>query len=467
MDRWLRMGVLLTAGAAAATTGYLSTVQDAFVLKSLVAALLVGSVGVLTRLQPGRAVLLALAFLPFVGGVRRFLEPEGSGADPLVALPAVLALVLLLVPRVRFPPMTPLSSVALALLALITLQSVNPLQGSLRVGITGAVLMAAPVLWFFVGRAYGTRQVLDTATKILIVTGLVVATYGIRQSTIGFLPFEQTWIDARLDTYLALSVNGKIRPFSTFASASEYGLFVGCAAVAAASRPRGRLQVASALYLLVACLLVGSRGVLLSTLIAVGLVLAAKRARSFTRPVLLVLPVLVLLPTLAGLLPQPAGDSTPAVIVRRTLTGLASPLDPEASTASIHADNFTRGLGEGLSQPAGHGPGSVNVAGATQGGLTLSGEADLTDVLIALGYAGLLLLVLLLFHVARASQLAARLPLPLVVPTGLAVVVLNSWFVGGLYSVTAVLWFFLGGLDRALVPEQRPLADRPSEPQPA
>ena len=461
---------MLVTGLLAAACGGLAVVGGTRVMQFLAAALAVGGMLVVTRRWPENGVLLALAMLPFLAVTRRLINPGTSAGDPLLVLPAAFALLALTSPRAKQPERTLLGSVVFLLLFVIAVEAFNPLQGPLRVGIAGAVLMATPLLWFFVGRALCTPEVMRRAARVIVVVALVIGVYGLKQTLLGFAAFENAWIDSHFETYVALSVSGQIRAFSTFSSSAEYGLYAGCGAAAAVVVWRGRSRWAAAAFLLFCTFLTGSRGIFVTSTAAVLVVVGAGRFRSVTRGILALVPLLIGVVVVANVVPVPQGQTTAAVLARRTITGLASPFDSEVSTAGTHANNVGLAVSRGIGQPAGHGPGAVNQAGLALGGATLSGESDVSDILVALGYPGWVLLAALYLAFLRTANAGVRRDRLLLLPTALALVAFNTWFVGGLYAVTATLWFCLGGLDRSAAlaaAAGSPAEQPPAEPRPA
>jgi hypothetical protein len=436
-------------GALAILCGALPVVGGTKVLQFVAAGIALLGVLIVTRRWPVQGTLIALTLLPFLAVVRRLINPSTSAGDPLLVLPAAFALLCLSSPRSKQPERTAMGTIVFLLMFVIGVQVLNPLQGPLRVGIVGAVLMSTPLFWFFVGRAVCTPRLLRQAANVLIVTALVVGLYGLKQTFFGFAGFEKAWIDSHFETYIALSVAGQIRAFSTFSSSAEYGLYAGMGAAAAVVIWRGWRRWVTATFLIACTFLTGSRGIFLTSAAALLVVLGAGRLRSLTRGVLILVPLIGLLGIGANFVPVPQGESTAAVLTRRSITGLASPFDSQKSTAGTHANNVRLALDRGFGQPAGYGPGAVNQAGLALGGKTYSGESDFSDILVALGYPGELLLFALYLALFKAANAGVRRDRLLLVPAALALVTFNTWFVGGLYAVTATLWFAIGALDRA------------------
>src|SRR5579871_3027950 len=104
--------------------------------------------------------LLALTYTALLGGLRRNLIPVlgWSGTDPLLLVcPAVVGLYFLgKAFQRRIPLATSLSKAVCGLLVLMAAQIFNPMQGGLEIGLIGALLYIAPLLWFYAGNDLAT-----------------------------------------------------------------------------------------------------------------------------------------------------------------------------------------------------------------------------------------------------------------------------------------------------------------------
>jgi hypothetical protein len=137
------------------------------------------------------------------------------------------------------------------------------------------------------------------------------------------------------------------------------------------------------------------------------------------------------------------------------------------STLGIHIDTFTSGIKRGLENPLGVGAGVTNRAGALFGPTSESSEHDLPNVLIAYGWLGGVLLVFLVSRVYGLGRRAAEKgDAELLGPVIFALVLFGSWFVGGLYAISAILWFLLGAVDGRLAPAPEPAEAIAEDPVP-
>ena len=149
------------------------------------------------------------------------------------AMAFVLAFPLLLKVRLK----DNLSKAMLFLLVVMALEIFNPKQGGLSVGLSGAIFYIAPVLWFWVGRHYGSPAVVEKLIyRVIFPLAFLAALLGFLQTFIGFLPYEQAWIDIAAKSYTALHLGGSIRAFGFSVSGTEYAvlLMFGVVGVAAA-----------------------------------------------------------------------------------------------------------------------------------------------------------------------------------------------------------------------------------------
>lgn len=450
------VGVAAATAAVALVVGGVAAAGSSQVLKLSVAVLLTAGLVLVVARRPATAALLALGAFPFLGVLRRLIAPTGGGADPLVALPFGLALALVLLTGGLARPASRLSRLVLALIFVIAVEAMNPLQGSPKVGLLGAALMATPLLWFVVGRRVGNEQTLRRVAQVVIVVGLATTAYGAKQLFLGYAGFEKTWLQSHIDIYSAATVSGQFRPLSTFSSAAEFALFAGCAAAAAICYVRGPWRWAVAAACAVGVFLVGSRGAILLVLLGLTFLIVGRRSRGFVRPLLVIVPGVLLLPVLASQVTPPTGKSAADAIVQHVLEGFSSPFNKKSSTATLHATNAVTALKIGATQPLGHGPGTVNQASVGSATTSLSGESDVTDVFVALGVAGLglyLAVVVQVVVMTRRLLRRGRAGPALMLPPALALITAQNWFVGGLYSVTALMWFTLGCLDHQVGPQ--------------
>jgi hypothetical protein len=184
------------------------------------------------------AGLVAMAlFEPFRGLIRRaqYLFVDYGSQDPIHLLtPIVTLLAFVLLVRSRRLEMfhsTPLAG-AVSFLGLIYLIEVfNPLQGSLFVGLSGALFMFVPLLWFYFGQSVN-EEFVAKILKLMVVLALLTSLYGLYQLVHGYPAFEQYWLD-NTDYYTSINVGNVRRALATFSSAEEWGRYAEFGAIAA------------------------------------------------------------------------------------------------------------------------------------------------------------------------------------------------------------------------------------------
>jgi len=417
----------------------------------------VGLVMVVLALCAPRAVVLGtLIALPFVGLLRRATGSYVATLDPILIIPPMLAAVCLFasVRRGDRAPRSRLGDAVAGFLALGALGALNPTQGGLKVGIVGAGLFVGPLIWFFVGQRLADLVTLRRLLRLLACIALIVAAYGLKQMIFGFSSFEQRWIDSKLSVYSALSINGKIRPFSTFASAAEYSYFLVIGAVLFATRLRAERWITSSapvILFVTACFFAGSRGIFVFCSSGVILVLIASRVKHLALSLLICLACSFVGLSLLKLVPLSRGTSVAAATQNRTLEGLTDPFNDSVSTANLHTASIASGTINGLKNPVGSGAGATNQAGYLFGGRNQSSEHDVPNVLLAYGWLGGLCLGLLILNVYRLARRAvASGRAELIGPAVLFLALFGSWFNGAMYAVTALAWFLLGAIEQEL-----------------
>lgn len=452
-----RVAVAVLVLCSTVALGVASTVVAPVLLFAATAALVLV---VLAVRWPRAVVLTTLLALPFLGVVRRATGSYASAVDPLALVGPFLAAACLLVLAQQRSERhrTPLTRAVTAMVIVGVLELANPLQGGPTVAVLGAGLFIGPMVWFYVGQRVGDAATLAFVSRALAVIAVLAAAYGTKQLLLGFAPFELRWIAARLSTYAALDISGQIRPFSTFASSAEYSYILVLGAVLLAvrrPRPGLPLRALGSVALLVACFYAGTRSIFVTGVLAVVTAVLVHRIRHLGRALAVCGIVGVVALALLQFVPLATDDSGVGRIRNRTLVGLARPFDREVSTLGLHLDGFGRGVTAGLRAPLGRGAGAVNLAGAKLNRESVSGEHDVPNVLLAYGWAGGIILVVLLtriYQLVRACVLERRHEL--LGPALFVLALFGVWFAGELYAASALVWFFAGSLDR-LIDERR------------
>jgi hypothetical protein len=406
---------------------------------------------------PARWVLgVLVTWMVALGLVRRLtsdISPKAAWGDPLLFIGASVWLVLALtaVHKGALRERSGLSTAVVALGLLLAVSALNPLQGGLTVGLSGALLVVVPMLAFLVGRALLDDEAFAALLWLVAALGLVVAVYGLVQTFSGFPSWDQAWIDN--EGYTALNVGGVIRAFASFSAASEYAGFLGLAIVAWVAHGR-RLRrwplLASALAVLATALWYeSSRGIIVLTVAAVGAMLAANARLPLGRAVIAGVIVIAALPTIVGWLAptQPSADPG-GQLTAHQVQGLTDPFG-EDSTLPGHIALVRGGIESALSDPLGHGVGSITISAGKYGGVVGGAEGDPGRAPFAAGLPGLVAyLAIVVLGLTRAYRLAAlRRDAVSLAALGIVVVTFLQWLNGGNYAVMFWSWLALGWVD--------------------
>jgi len=189
----------------------------------------------LVSLEAGLAAMIL--FEPFRGLIRRaqYLIVDYSQLDPTHLLTPLVTLLALakLVQRYRLTILraTPLATAVSILAAIFVAQIFNPLQGSLMIGFSGAMLILVPVSWFYFGQAVGPRFI-RAALQLIVVLGMVTSLYGVYQLIWGYPQFERYWLE-NVEFYVSIGVGHVKRPLATFTNAEEWGRYIAMGALIA------------------------------------------------------------------------------------------------------------------------------------------------------------------------------------------------------------------------------------------
>lgn len=421
-------------------------------------------VGLATR-SAAVALVSLIVWLVALGLSRRLVSELApiTRTDPLL-LVSPLLLALLAAAAVRrgaFRERSALTKGVLALGGLTLLAAVNPLQGSLTGGIGGLLFVLVPTFAFWIGRSYLDDRVLRVTLKLVAALGVGTAVYGLVQVSSGFPGWDRKWINDV--SYAALNVNDVTRPFATFSSASEYGLFLALAIVVWLAMGRHLyvlpVTIAALGVLVPALVLESSRGAVIILIATLGLLVGAHRRL----PLLASAGVgfLLLVALVVGLRhygPSTYGTGTGSALVSHQVEGLSDPLNSETSTAGAHYGLIRNGLLQAFTHPAGQGLGAVTIAGSKFGGLSKGTEADPSNVAVALGLPGLVAyLVVFGTGMLRVYGIAKQRRDGLALAAlGVVTVTSLEWLNGGQYAVAVLPWLVLGWADRPRRHEAEP-----------
>ncbi len=416
------------------------------------------------------SLMLVLLFEFLLGDLRRVVNTYAGypKLDPLLLAGPVFALCIAIPILLKVKVSDPLSKVVLGVTAVMTLEMVNPRQGSILVGMSGALFMLIPMCWFWIGRAYATEQIIfRLAYRVLLPLAVTAALLGIYQTYVGFLPWEQSWIKHALENgYVALSLGqGHIRSFGFSVNSAEYGtlLMLGSVCCFAALFAGRRAYALLLPLLLTAQILASMRGLLLKTLMATVMMWAVrgKDVRSWVKR--LVFGGILGLGLLAYSVRHATSDDAPpaaagpaassaGLATSHVTQGLAHPLDPKYSTAGLHTLMFLGGFGHALKNPLGMGLGMVTLGaakfGTTEG--TGTSEIDISDAFITMGFVGgpLFLMAIVIGYLEAAKYVQTGPPQLGFFIVGLLVGMLGAWMPLGQYAIGPFVWFCIGFLCR-------------------
>jgi hypothetical protein len=447
--------VVLAGGgcAVAAVLGALAANHPAYWRLTLAVALAANLLIVASR-WPRAAALLTLLFLPFLALVRRLLIQDAGWTqyDPLLLVAPAVAI--FLVARLFLLERRPLASghiskLVVALLALMLLQSFNPMLGSITAGAGGFMFLGVPLLWFFIGREVADRRLVMVLLYCVVALAVAIGAYGLLQTEVSMPSWDSAWVD--LNGYQALSVYGVTRAFGTFSSSAEYGIFLGGAvAISAAMLVHRRAIFALTIpFLVVPMFLASGRGVImlavLAALVAVGL-------RTRNTRLALVIVVVGLAAAAVGLRSYGSGSEAPSSssnpLVTHQVSGLSNPLDPEHSTLLVHIDLVIEGLKQGIVHPFGQGTAVTNIAADRFGiGSSAKGtEVDVSNAFVSLGLIGGLLFLAIVIATFRGAVTSYfRHPDPALLAIIVFLIVMaGQWLNGGYYALAPLTWFFIG-----------------------
>jgi hypothetical protein len=405
------------------------------------------------------AITATMVFLAILGDYRRYCSyfagfPKN---DPLLLVAPAVALFLLghALFRDRTAPPTALSRLLLGLMLLMLVEVFNPVQGDLQVGLAGALIYLAPLLWFWVGRAYASAAFAEAFTfRMVIAVGTAATLLGLYQAHFGLLPFEQQWVEQV--GYQALYISDEVvRAIGFFSSSAEYQRYLVIVAVTTVAlwlTTRSRLIILLPFFLL-AIFLSAARGPVI--MVVLGAIAAwAVSARSVLSwvPRLAVATALgaVALIGLLLFLQSNSFSGRVAPLVERQVSGLLDPGNLEKSTATGHLQMIKDGLIAGVTAPAGEGLGATTFAAEKYGAKSRNAEVDFANLMISVGLLGGVLYLAIVFGVLwRALNWwrTERTRYALVM-VGTLVGTLGGWLIGGEYSVAALVWFQIGLMDR-------------------
>jgi hypothetical protein len=478
---WIGLTQALTViGAWAIAVG--ENVFRVFALGSVTMAMLVSLV---ISFEAGLTAMIF--FEPFRGFLRRlqYLVVPYSQSEPIHLITPVVTFVafLLLLQRQKLEIFraTPLAGAVSILAAVYFIQIFNPLQGSLFVGLTGALFFLVPVVWFYFGQS-AQPEFVPKVLRLVVILSIAASFYGVYQMVFGYPAFEQYWID-NTDLYSSIAVYNVKRALATFNSAEEWGRYVQLGCIVAfglgISRTEGNKRLfwlAGGVVLMAMLALTGQRSSIFGLflgLIVLFLTGAGSARAVFARLTLLCAPLVLIFALSAFVSDDDGHDLNEGESVNAMLTHTTKGTVKPAGEGSLYArfQTWTRIITEDLpSNPIGNGIGADGLAASRE----TNNTDDPTDnhflsVALSAGVPAALLLIwifvrslILSFRLWRNSDPDSpdyglwRIALALI-----ASFFLNNFFGTSftIYSVAPIGWLVIGWISvaysRALYEEDR------------
>jgi hypothetical protein len=411
------------------------------------------------------AVEWTLVYVILLGDLRRLVAEIAAppAFDPLLLILPAVTVILATPPLLRLRMREPLSKSVLALLFVMGMQVFNPVQGGLGVGLSGVFFYVIPVLWFWIGRDFGSPDLVEKIIyRVIVPLGICAGVLGLSQSFIGFLPYQQDWIAQVGRVYTSLFIGASVRPFGFSVSAAEYAtlLEVSIALAVAAYFAARRVWIGAVPLLAIALFLSGGRGLTIKLVVVLCVLWIVRKGQRLSPLKLFGLAALggaalLSLSLVAGFFATPAesgshSKSAAEDALAHQLGGLAHPLDQRYSSASLHSNMVVTGFLQGFTNPLGRGLGSTTFAaqklGTDSGGG--SSELDFSDMFIALGLAGgALYIAVVIFGLRETFTYVRQVRLTVGLPVlALLIATLGGWLIEGQYSTCSLVFFILGSV---------------------
>jgi hypothetical protein len=448
----------LLAGALFVLAGFRLITSGQF---NLLVSLLIGVLFIgLLSLSRHAAIYAVFAYLFLVGDLRRM---DGwlvgfPKLDPLLIIGPGVTLVIVLPLFIRLKLVTAIEKWMLAFMAVNFVEIFNPRQGGITVGLTGVMFHVVPILWFWIGTRYGTDEIVDRILfRVVVPLSVAAAFLGFYQTFVGFLPWEQLWIDNVSSVYAALYVSGgNVRAFGFSVNSIEYAdLLMVSSAVCIAAAFTGRRKYLLLLpILLPALFLESSRSPIVKIVFATSAAWAlSRKGHGWLFRLAAALAVITGLGVLA-LNHVDVGsrdrDSAAQASIKHQVNGLLHPGDSKYSTAGLHSQMFLGGLLEGFKSPLGNGLGAGTL-GANKFSDTPIGstEVDISDAFVTLGAVGGLIYLWLIVLILRVVMKSVRSnPGGLLPVFSLLIAMVGAWIASGQYGIAPLIWFIIGALTR-------------------
>jgi hypothetical protein len=403
------------------------------------------------------AIIYTLIYVCVQGDVRRLAMLSGGGVsnDPLLLVGPAMVLLLVLKGKLdgQLAINTLLSKLIVALLVIMALQVLNPLQGGITVGLAGVMLYAVPLGWYWIGKSMSTPKMMSLIVfNVLVPLAALASLMGLYQTFVGFLPYQAHWIAVKINEqgYLSLMVGSQIRAFGFSCSMAEYDWLMSMASMALiATLLSFRLKRTTLLLLplLLAIFLASGRGPVVmligSTAVMSGAMGRTPMARIFRFAIVPVILIPLLLSGLIHLRGVELSDRMQSLVQHQD-EGFTRMQD---STAQGHAELVWSGITQSLRNPFGHGLGSTSVHANGQG--LYSTEMDVSDMFLNLGLGGFVYVAVVIFGLRRAFiHFRTARTLTALAALGILVVTLGNWLTGMMYCIPPFVFFLIGSIDQ-------------------
>jgi hypothetical protein len=425
-------------------------------------ALFIGIGAVLVMIRPATAIVATLIYLLFMGDIRRYVSMHTGliSQDPLLLVgPGIIGLLFArLVFERRIAVDSPLARMVVALMILMGLEMLNPLQGGITVGVAGALYYLVPLLWFWAGRSVPSQRTSAVLLKVVFpLLAALAAVLGLYQTLVGWLGFEAQWVREQIaNGFNSMVVNGSaVRAFSYLTSPAEYAGFlaIGLVCCAAPLVIRRFRAVSLLIPLLVWAMFLASirSAIVLAAVAIMGMwSVAGRDARQILGRAFLAVVVgggglYIGLHRLQGAIGD--GDARTSVLSDHTF----ELLNPGESSAEGHWSIALYGVAAGLKNPIGRGLGSTTMAAQKFGSSGGAGyENDVANMFAALGVFGGLLYVAIILYVLYRTYIVwqERRSVSALLILGVLLSQLGYWLEGGHYALAAICWFLIGSIDR-------------------
>jgi hypothetical protein len=321
------------------------------------------------------------------------------------------------------------------------------------VGVAGAMLFLVPLLWFWVGRAYATKEFLETLLyKVMPALAAAAVLMGFYQTAFGYLPYQLQWY--RIAGYTALGPSEELlRPLSVFPNITEYVKFLGIVTVSllAATLKGDTKKWPLILLFFAAIFITGTRGPIVFILFAAVIMWTVMGRGVTTWVPRFALALAIAAIGLFWVLPKAGGiqaSSERIEHVTQRQAGLVE--DSGGGTVAIHLNLLYLGFKWGFEEPLGRGVGATTLAArkfGTGGGST---EKDISDMFVSGGVIGgtLYLLLVIAISIAAVRYWNKTRSVASLAIVGYLVFMALGWLRPGQYCLTPLTWLVIGSLDR-------------------